>query len=92
MDGGCQSAGYFMPWAARLGVISRIDAKVVRLALRDIASSGGPLGINVSAESLRDADSAASCWPSFAAHPQAARQLWVEVPEYGVKQHPRNRW
>ena len=88
MDGGCQSAGYFMPWAARLGVINRIDAEVVRLALRSIASSGEPLGINISAESLRDAGFRSLLLASFAEQPASARQLWVEVPEYGVVQHP----
>lgn len=87
MDGGWQSAGYFMPWAARLGLISRIDATVLRLALRDIATAGRPLGINVSAESLRDADFRGQLLAALGEQPQAARLLWVEVPEYGVKQH-----
>ena len=87
MDGAWQSAGYFMPWAARLGMISRIDATVLRLALRDIAGAGRPLGINVSAESLRDADFRSQLLAALGEQPQAARQLWVEVPEYGVKQH-----
>ena len=77
-----------MPWAARLGVINRIDAEVVRLALRSIASSGEPLGINISAESLRDAGFRSLLLASFAEQPASARQLWVEVPEYGVVQHP----
>ncbi len=87
MDGDWQRAGYFMPWAARLGLISRVDATVVRLALRSIATSAQPLGINLSAESLRDASFRSQLLAALAEQPQAARALWVEVPEYGVKQH-----
>ena len=45
-------------------------------------------GINLSAESLCDAGFRTRLEVLLAAHPEGARALWVEVPEYGVVQHP----
>lgn len=88
MDGEWQSAGYFMPWAARLGLMGRIDAAVVERALAAIQAGEAPQGINLSAGSLCDAGFRTRLEVLLAAHPEAARALWVEVPEYGVVQHP----
>lgn len=88
MDGEWQSAGYFMPWAARLGLMGRIDAAVVERALAAIQAGEAAQGINLSAESLCDAGFRTRLEVLLAAHPEGARALWVEVPEYGVVQHP----
>jgi len=88
MGGEWQSAGYFMPWAARLGLVSRIDAEVVRRALLDVEQEPSALGINISAESLCDAAFRNHLQTLLDSRPEAARKLWVEVPEYGVVQHP----
>ncbi|THF64068.1 EAL domain-containing protein [Pseudothauera nasutitermitis] len=87
LDGGWQGAGYFMPWAARLGLLARLDIAVLHAALRKIGETGRALGINVSADSLRDAAFRSELFASLQAHPAQAGHLWIEVPEYGVLRH-----
>ncbi len=87
LDGGWQGAGYFMPWASRLGLMARLDAEVMRAALRRIGDTGQALGINLSVESLHDASFRSELFASLQAHPAEAARLWIEVPEYGVLRH-----
>lgn len=87
LDGDWQGAGYFLPWAARLGLMSRIDATVVRLALEHIAAEGQAIGINLSPESLCDAAFRGDLFALLQNNPAAAARLWVELPEYGVLRH-----
>jgi len=88
IDGDWQPAGYFMPWAARLAMTGLIDAAVARQAVARIRSDGRPLGINLSAESLCDAAFRSDLLALLDTAPAVGAQLWIEVPEYGVVQHP----
>ncbi|MCK0506740.1 bifunctional diguanylate cyclase/phosphodiesterase [Aromatoleum anaerobium] len=87
LDGTWRAAGYFMPWAARLGLAARFDAAVARAAVREIATSATPLGINISAESLADASFRSELFSLLQGNPAAAQRLWIEVPEYGALRH-----
>lgn len=87
LDGTWQTAGYFVPWAARLGLMGRIDAAVARAALTEIARDNVPLGINVSPEALCDAGFRSELIAALQAAPDAARRLWIELPEYGALRH-----
>ncbi|AKU13803.1 hypothetical protein AzCIB_3910 [Azoarcus sp. CIB] len=87
LDGVWQPAGFFMPHAARLGVMPRFDIAVVHAALRAIAQDGRERGINVSAESLRDANFRGELFSLLQADPATAQRLWIEVPEYGALRH-----
>lgn len=87
LDGAWRAAGYFMPWVARLGLMPRFDAAVVHAALREIAATGSSLGINLSPESLCDANFRSELFGLLHAHPEATQQLWIELPEYGVVRH-----
>ena len=87
LDGHWQTAGYFMPWAARLGLLPRFDAAVVQAALREIDATEVPLGINLSPESLCNAAFRGELFTLLQAYPDAARKLWIEVPEYGAVRH-----
>lgn len=87
LDGDWQGAGYFLPWAARLGLMSRIDANVVRLALERIVTDHHPIGINLSPESLCDATFRSDLFAQLQSNPAAAARLWIELPEYGVLRH-----
>lgn len=87
LDGDWQGAGYFLPWAARLGLMSRIDANVVKLALEHIAADSQPIGINLSSESLCDASFRGDLFALLHDNPAAAVRLWIELPEYGVLRH-----
>lgn len=79
-----QSAGVFMPWAARLGLLPQIDSQTLKLALGMIAKQGKPVGINLSAESLTDTVFRNELIRSLQHSPQLAQQLWIEVPEAGA--------
>jgi len=87
LNGAWQAAGYFMPWVARLGLMPRFDAAVVRAALQEIATSGAQLGINLSPESLCDATFRGELFGLLQAAPDATPKLWIELPEYGVVRH-----
>ncbi len=88
MDGNWQPAGYFMPWAARLNITGRIDEAVVRHAATRIQAEGCALAINLSAESLCDAGFRAELIALLDKAREVGSRLWIEVPEYGVIQHP----
>ena len=88
MDGNWQPAGYFMPWAARLNITGRIDEAVVRHAATRIQAEGCALAINLSAESLCDAGFRTELIALLDKTPEVGTRLWIEVPEYGVIQHP----
>ncbi|THF54994.1 bifunctional diguanylate cyclase/phosphodiesterase [Pseudothauera rhizosphaerae] len=87
LDGEWQRAGYFMPWAARLGMMGRLDAAVVRAALDRIAQEGQPIGINLSPEALCDANFRTELFTILQERPALTARLWIEVPEYGVLRH-----
>jgi EAL domain-containing protein (putative c-di-GMP-specific phosphodiesterase class I) len=87
LDGEWRPAGYFMPWAARLGLLPRFDAAVVQAALREIDATGAPLGINLSPDSLCDATFRGELFTLLQSHPDAAPKLWIEIPEYGAVRH-----
>lgn len=78
------SAEAFLAWAERLGLTARIDLAALHLALARIAAEGRPVGINVSASSLRDAGFLDAVRKALTAHPDAAKSLWIELPEQGV--------
>lgn len=78
------SAEAFLAWAERLGLTSRIDLFAQRLALERIERDGRPVGINVSASSLRDAHFLETFRATLEAHRDAAASLWIELPEQGV--------
>lgn len=87
LRGKWQTAGHFVPWAARLGLMPRLDAAVASAALEAIRSEGMPLGINLAPESLLDADFRAALLGALSAAPEQARRLWIELPEHGALDH-----
>ncbi|MEN9314582.1 MAG: hypothetical protein RIS35_975 [Pseudomonadota bacterium] len=84
LDGDWQSAGYFMPHAARLGLLSQLDAAVLTEAISTIAAKNEPVGINLSADAMRDPVFIGALFSTLRSHPAQARQLWLEVPEFDV--------
>ena len=84
IDGTWQSAGYFMPQAARLGLLPELDRAVLETAIAQVDREQRELGINLSVESLRDAGFRGSLFEQLQAHPEAANRLWIELPEYDV--------
>lgn len=87
LDGDWQPAGYFMHWAARVDLMPQLDLAVLRAALRKIAETRQPLGINVSRESLASPEFREALPTLLGEHPKASRLLWIEVAEYGARLH-----
>jgi EAL domain-containing protein (putative c-di-GMP-specific phosphodiesterase class I)/GGDEF domain-containing protein len=81
------SAGVVMQWAARLGLMPRLDGGVVKAALAELDRREDALGINVSAESLCDPEFRVGLLTQLQQAPQLASRLWIEVPESGAFRH-----
>ncbi len=81
MDGEKRSAGYFMPWAIRSGLMPKLDLAVTQQALRRIRDEGKPIGINLSDEALRDAWFRSELYSLLQQSREEAQQLWIEMPE-----------
>jgi EAL domain-containing protein (putative c-di-GMP-specific phosphodiesterase class I)/GGDEF domain-containing protein len=87
LDGQLQPAGYFVHWAARLGLIPRIDLEVVKTALRQLAHLKLPLAINISADSLCNADFRAQVIALLTSASDEAKDLWLDFPESCALRH-----
>ncbi|MFP4138713.1 MAG: EAL domain-containing protein, partial [Halomonas sp.] len=81
LKGEWRQAGIFMPWISRLGLDARLDLAVARETLREINRHGKPLGINLSPASVRDGRFVMDLTGLLQGNREAARQLWIEVPE-----------
>ncbi len=87
LDGELRNAGYFVPWAARLGMMPAIDLAVASSALDRIEQDQKPLGINLSADALRDAWFRSELFRMLQDAPDEARKLWIELPEAAALNH-----
>lgn len=87
LDSEFKPAGYFMPWAVRLGLMPNIDIAVLKLALEELKSRPAPVSINVSAASLCNLSFREQAAALIANHPASAPLLWVEFPEICVLRH-----
>ncbi|AGA32273.1 GGDEF and EAL domain protein [Thioalkalivibrio nitratireducens DSM 14787] len=86
-EGEMLAAGHFLPWIHRLEMSSELDRRVVDLALSLIGEQGRPVGINLSVDALIDPDFPSWLGHRCAAAPDAARQLWLELPEAMAFRH-----
>lgn len=87
LDNEYRPAGYFMPWAVRLGVMASIDIAVLSLAIKHMKNLQQDLAINISALALCDAHFREQAIALLEAHPQEAKRLWLEFPEICVLRH-----
>lgn len=80
-------AGSFMPMASRLQLAPEIDLAVARLAYEKLDASADDVAINLSGDSVQDADFRARL--TALAAPRAAhnQRLWIEVSEQGAFDH-----
>ncbi len=86
LDEDWQPAGYFMPWAARLGIMPSIDLEVMRSALAHIADDS-EIAINISADSLCSADFREQAMALLNKSLHKANKLWLEFPESCALRH-----
>ena len=80
-QGAFEVAGDWLPLAVRTGMTPAIDALALQLALRAIEADGQQRGVNLSPASLLDSGFAARLRGLLAAHPAAARKVWLEIAE-----------
>ncbi len=76
-----ESAAQWLPMALRCGLISQFDELAVATALKDIAKDGLERGVNLSSASLLGSGFVPRLRAILLGSPQAARALWLEVPE-----------
>ncbi len=81
LKGEWRNAGVFMPWISRLELNAQLDIAVAGTALTEIARHGKPLGINLSPASVRNARFVLDLRALIHSQRDAARKLWIEVPE-----------
>lgn len=86
LDDDWQPAGYFMPWAARLGIMSAIDLEVIKSALASITKESA-IAINISADSLCSADFREQALSLLNHSLTKTSGLWVEFPESCALRH-----
>lgn len=86
-DGHLIQAGIFMPHINRLRLAEQLDLIVLELAFDQIARTGKPVGINLSASLLTNDQAMLEVVEIIKLHAHAATSLWMEIPEYGVFQH-----
>ena len=87
LDGELRSAGYFIPWAVRLGLMPDVDLAVLKLALSQLKRAPGPLAINLSATTLCSTSFREQIITLLQSDPQSASYLWLEFPEVCVLRH-----
>ncbi|RCV86464.1 bifunctional diguanylate cyclase/phosphodiesterase [Billgrantia montanilacus] len=89
LKGEWQPAGIFLPWVSRLAMAAELDLAVVTAALKDTETSGKPVGINLSANSLRDGRFVSEVVSRVRARPACASRLWFELPQSIAFQQPK---
>ncbi|WP_116369120.1 EAL domain-containing protein [Parahaliea mediterranea] len=84
------AAGTFLPWINRLEMSSVLDQHVIDLALRLISVRNKPICINLSVAAV--VEPGFPMWMSerLSPHPEAAKLLWMEVPEAMAFRHLDN--
>ncbi|MGR2740915.1 EAL domain-containing protein [Billgrantia sp. Q4P2] len=89
LKGEWRPAGVFLPWVSRLAMAPTLDLAVVSAAMADVESSGKPVAINLSAESLNDGHFVGELLSRVGAHQGIADKLWFELPQSVAMQQPQ---
>ena len=88
LDDDWQPAGYFMPWAARLGIMPTIDLEVIRVALASLEKEKDKaIAINISADSLCNAMFREEALSMLTQTTVTTKNLWLEFPESCALRH-----
>lgn len=81
LDQHLQPAGYFVPWASRLGLMPTLDLEVVKEALKTLDDEQLPLAINISIDALKSSHFRESILQLLQKQTECCRWLWIEFPE-----------
>lgn len=87
LDDELKPAGYFMPWAVRLGLMPDVDIAVLTLALAELKHHPAPLALNVSAAALCNVSFREQAIALLMEDPASAAYLWLEFPEVCALRH-----
>lgn len=87
LSGELRPAGYFIPWAVRLGLMPEVDLAVVKLALIQLRRAPEPLAINLSAAALCSVNFREQITALLVNQPQLTKHLWLEFTEVCVLRH-----
>ncbi len=88
-DGTVLSAGPLIETAERLGLIRRIDLRILRIALEDLAANPGlRLSVNASVETLTDATWLGALVDAISAERSIAERLTIEITETAAMGNP----
>lgn len=87
LGGTLRSAGFFLPWARRLGLLPRLDLAMLELALRQLAEEPDTThyAINLSVETLQDVAARRQLMKLLRQDSALTQRLWLEFPEYAVR-------
>ncbi|MCL1861429.1 MAG: EAL domain-containing protein [Proteobacteria bacterium] len=80
-DGTLFKVGDFLPWAARFGLLGRMDYAAAQAALSQIGSGGESVAVTISAQTLQDGQFVTGLIALLRANPDQVERLWMEVPE-----------
>ncbi len=86
-QGAFEPAARWLPLALRSHLTASIDERAVQLALSSITADLRARCVNLSSASLADSAFAARLRTHLLAAPEAARRLWLEVPEAAAVEH-----
>lgn len=88
-DGELVAVQRWLAFARRGGLSTELDERAMLLALLAIERDGMPRCIKLSAHTLADGEAVAKITHRLEASPDAARRLWIDVPESLALDHPR---
>jgi EAL domain-containing protein (putative c-di-GMP-specific phosphodiesterase class I)/GGDEF domain-containing protein len=88
VDGTVFKTGDYLPWAARLGLVGRMDYAAVQIALDRIKKGEGPVAVTISAQTLQDGHLVTQLMALLRANPDQVERLWLEVPEDAAMRNP----
>ncbi|WP_192036905.1 EAL domain-containing protein [Halomonas sp. YLGW01] len=81
LDGDWQPAGTYLAWITRFQLDEALDLASIESALRTLEQEQAPMALNLSARSLASSGFHQRLHELLLAHPEAARRLWLELPE-----------
>ena len=90
LAGEVHTAGYFIPWARRLGMMQQLDLAMIAHQLKHLSSKDRlkPTAINISAETLSDIVTVHKIQVLLQERPGVAPYVSFEVNERSVAQNP----
>ncbi|MDR2014315.1 MAG: EAL domain-containing protein [Azoarcus sp.] len=88
VDGTVFKTGDYLPWAARFGLVGRIDYAAVQTAIDRINKGEGPIAVTISAQTFQDGHLVTELMTLLRANHGQVERLWMEVTEDAAMRNP----